>query len=85
MGIIASLLVIVLISCKPGNEVHGGKMNVSGACDFLWSQQESDGAWRSTHHRIMAGGHVLTSFILYHMSLMPDSLRAPYLLSLIHI
>jgi len=71
-------MVIVLIGCKPGNAVQGGRMDVSGACDFLWSQQQSDGSWRSTEHRIMGEGHVLTPFILYHMSLLPDSLTQSY-------
>ncbi len=71
-------MVMVLISCKPGNDLQGGRMDVSGACAFLWSQQQFDGSWRSTEHRIMGEGHVLTSFILYHMNLLPDSLTQPY-------
>ncbi len=46
---------------------------LANACDYLWTEQNPDGAWRSETHGIMKNGLSLTPFILNALLDVPES------------
>lgn len=46
----------------------------SKTCAYLWSQQQSDGSWRSATHGLLKNGIAYTPFILYALLKVPDEI-----------
>lgn len=74
---IAWVLIIVVsgsVACEQRTTGPGGRPLLSGACSYLWQQQQKDGSWRSQNHKVLSSGQALTPFILWSLLQVPDSL-----------
>ncbi len=57
----ASLLAVLALA---GTSPSRPSATLERACEYLWSKQGSDGAWRSETHGLLRSGAALTPFIL---------------------
>lgn len=68
------LLLLSLLHTACQTELSTKDRVLTQACDYLWSQQESDGGWHSQTHGILKGGESFTAFILWSLLEVPTSI-----------
>src|SRR5262245_52478702 len=59
---LAALLAIVVLAAWPAP--RDARTPAARAGDWLWSQQQRDGSWRSANYAVLRSGQALTPFVL---------------------
>lgn len=73
-----ALIVACLVIANGVNAQAADNEVLDSAVEWLVSQQDPSGAWKSRHYGSMKQGAALTSLALYSISFAPESVRAPY-------
>jgi hypothetical protein len=64
--------------CQTPQKQEASILAIKQTADFLWRQQNEDGAWHSQTHGLLKGGQAYTPFLLHILLQVPDSIfKAP--------